>query len=133
MDLGNRIRDDLAVNRAYDGLVAEAYDCWLSPEREYEDRDFYREAIQRGGGPALELGCGNGRLLIGYREMGLDVEGVDSSHDMLAICGAHAAVAGIDITLHHADWTTLELPRRYATIYNPAGSFMLIDDVDDAR
>jgi hypothetical protein len=37
------------------------------------------------------------------------------------------------VTLHLADWTRLALPRRYATIYNPAGSFMLIDDLDDAR
>jgi len=133
MGLGNRVRDEPAVNRPYDGPVAEAYDCWLAPDLEYEDRDFYREAIERGGGPALELGCGNGRLLIGYRGLGLEVEGVDSSYDMLAICGAHATAAGLDVTLHHADWTTLELPRRYATIYNPAGSFMLIDDADDAR
>ncbi len=133
MDLGNRVRDSLAVNRPYDGLVAEAYDCWLPPDREYEDRTFYRESIERGGGPALELGCGNGRLLVGYRVAGLDVEGVDSSHDMLEICRTHAREAGVDVTLHLADWTTLALPRRYATIYNPAGSFMLIDDAEAAR
>ena len=37
------------------------------------------------------------------------------------------------VTLHHADWTALELPPRYATIYNPAGSFALIDDVSRAH
>ena len=52
---------------------------------------------------------------------------------MLAICHAHADAAGVDLTLHLADWTTLSLPRRYATIYNPAGSFMLIHREDDAR
>ena len=87
---------------------------------------MYRGAIERGGGPALELGCGNGRLLVRYRIAGLDVEGVDSSADMLAICRAHADAAGLSVTLHCADWTTFDLPRRYATIYNPAGSFMLI-------
>ena len=133
MDAGNRIRDSVPVNRPYDGLLAEAYDCWLPPDREYEDRAFYRDVIERGGGPALELGCGNGRLLVGYRVEGLDVDGVDNSHDMLAICRAHADAARVDVTLHLADWTTFALPRRYATIYNPAGSFMLIDDADDAR
>ena len=133
MEYGDRIRDSLPINLPYEGIVAEAYDCWLPPSRDYEDRPFYREAIERGGGPALELGCGNGRLLVGYRAAGLDVEGVDSSHDMLAICRAHADAAGIDLTLHLADWTTLALPRRYATIYNPAGSFMLIHDADEAR
>ncbi len=128
----NRVRDALPVNRPYDGLVAEAYDCWLPPERDYEDRAFYRDSIERNGGPALELGCGNGRLLVGYRAAGLDVEGLDSSHDMLEICRSHARAAGVDVTLHLADWTTLALARRYATIYNPAGSFMLIVDTDDA-
>jgi SAM-dependent methyltransferase len=129
----NRVRDELPVNRPYEGLVAEAYDCWLPPDRDYDDRAFFRDSIERNRGPALELGCGNGRLLIGYRAAGLDVEGVDSSYDMLAVCRGHAEAAGIDATLHLADWTTLALPRRYATIYNPAGSFMLIVDVDHAR
>ncbi len=133
MDYGSRIRDDLPVNLPYDGVVAEAYDCWLPPGRDYQDREFYREAIKRGDGPALELGCGNGRLLVGYRAEGLDVEGVDSSYDMLAICRGHADAAGVDLTLHLADWTTLALARRYATIYNPAGSFMLIHRADAAR
>jgi SAM-dependent methyltransferase len=130
---GERVRDALPVNQPYDGLVAEAYDCWLPPDRDYDDRALYRESIERGDGPALELGCGNGRLLLTYRAAGLDVEGVDSSYDMLEICRRHARAAGLDVTLHLADWTTLALPRRYATVYNPAGSFMLIDDVDDAR
>jgi len=130
---GERVRDALPVNQPYDGLVAEAYDCWLPPDRDYDDRALYREAIERGDGPALELGCGNGRLLLDYRAAGLDVEGVDSSYDMLEICRGHARAAGLDVTLHLADWTTVALPRRYATVYNPAGSFMLIADAGDAR
>lgn len=51
----------------------------------------------------------------------------------LAICRAHADAAGVTVTLHHADWTTFDLPQRYATIYNPAGSFSLIDDDTRAR
>jgi ubiquinone/menaquinone biosynthesis C-methylase UbiE len=83
--------------------------------------------VRDGGGPALELGCGNGRLLAGYVvDDGLDVEGVDSAADMLAICRRHCAAAGVDVTLHHADWVTLALDREYATLYNPAGSFSLI-------
>lgn len=128
MDLEDRVRDSLPANLPYDGLVAQAYDCWLPPDAEYADRDMYRAAIERGGGPALELGCGNGRLLLRYRAAGLDVDGIDSSADMLAICRAHAEAAGLELALHCTDWAAFDLPRRYATIYNPAGSFMLIDD-----
>jgi hypothetical protein len=37
------------------------------------------------------------------------------------------------VTLHHADWTTLDLGRTFAIVYNPIGSFSLLDDADDAR
>src|SRR6185437_6637679 len=133
MDVDDRVRDALPVNEPYDEPVAQAYDCWLPPDGNYDDRAMYRTAIERGDGPALELGCGNGRLLIEYRTAGLEVEGVDSSAEMLARCRAHAVTAGVEITLHQQDWTALDLPRRYATIYNPAGSFSLIDDDDQAR
>src|SRR6478752_10117478 len=99
MDLDERVRDALPVNQPYDGLVAEAYDVWLPPDGRYDDRDFYRDLIRKGDGPALELGCGNGRLLVGYLADGLDVEGVDSSADMLDICCFHAEAAGHDVAL----------------------------------
>jgi SAM-dependent methyltransferase len=133
MDLEDRVRDALPVNEPYDGLVAQAYDCWLPHNAEYDDAAHYRSAIERGTGPALELGCGNGRLLLQYAAAGLEVEGIDSSADMLAICAHHGAEMGISATLHQADWTSFDLPGRYATIYNPSGSFSLISDDDEAR
>ena len=133
MDLEDRVRDALPVNEPYDDLVAQAYDTWLPHDAEYGDADYYRSAIERGGGPALELGCGNGRLLLQSPAAGLDVDGIDSSADMLAICAAHAAAMGISITLHHADWASFDFEKRYATIYNPSGSFSLIGDDDGAR
>jgi SAM-dependent methyltransferase len=133
VDLDDRVRDSLPSNLPYDGLVAQAYDAWLPPDGNYDDRDFFQRAIVDGDGPALELGCGNGRLLIGYLRDGLDVEGVDASADMLAICRANADTARLPVQLHHADWVTLDLGRQFATLYNPAGSFALIDDVTEAR
>jgi SAM-dependent methyltransferase len=133
VDIDDRVRDALPVNAPYSGLVAEAYDVWLPPDRDYGDVEVYRRAIERAGGPALELGCGNGRLLVRYVAAGLDVEGVDSSADMLAVCAGHARDAGVAITLHQADWTALALARRYALIYNPAGSLALVIDDDDLR
>jgi SAM-dependent methyltransferase len=133
MGYDERISDLIPANQPYAGLVAQAYDTWMPPNRDDSDVAIYRSAIERAGGAALELGCGNGRLLIGYARDGLNVEGVDSSADMLALCAAHGREAGLDLTLHHADWLTLELGRTYSTIYNPAGSFSLIADDDDAH
>ena len=132
MDVLDLVRDRLGPS-GYGSLVAEAYDTWLPPDGEYTDVGMWRDMIAGGEGPALELGCGNGRLLLGYVAEGLDVEGVDASADMLAICRAHAAARGLKVVVHHADWMTLDLPRRFATIYNPAGSFALLPDDDAAR
>jgi SAM-dependent methyltransferase len=133
MDLDELVRDHLPPNGPYDGLLAQAYDVWLPPDGNYSDRAIYRDIIRDGDGPALELGCGNGRLLVGYARDGLAVEGVDASADMLAICAGHARDAGVLLTLHHADWLTLALGQQYATLYVPAGSFALIHEIDDAR
>ncbi|MDQ1433511.1 MAG: hypothetical protein QOF59_327 [Actinomycetota bacterium] len=132
MSYDDHVHDALPVNPPYTGLVAEAYDVWMPPGADDSDVALYRDAIEREGGPALELGCGNGRLLIGYARAGLDVEGVDQSVDMLTICAAHARDSGVDLTLHCADWLSLVLGRTYATLYNPAASFSLIASDDDA-
>jgi SAM-dependent methyltransferase len=131
--LDELVIDTLPVNQPYDGLVAEAYDVWLPHDAGDPDVDVYRRLIERNPGPALELGCGTGRLLVRYAALGLDVEGVDASADMLAICAAHGHAAGVTPTLHHADWLSLDLGREYSTLYNPAGSFALIPDDEDAR
>jgi len=132
VDLDDLVGDQLAANQPYDGLVAEAYDVWLSPNKDYSDVGLYQHSIEKGKGPALELGCGNGRLLVKYLQAGLDVEGTDASADMLAICAANARAVGCEATLHCADWVTLDLGKQYATLYNPAGSFALLPGDDAA-
>jgi SAM-dependent methyltransferase len=131
--LDDLVHDAIPVNQPYAGLVAQTYDVWMPPSGDDPDVEVYRRSIEHGAGPALELGCGNGRLLVGYARAGFDVEGVDSSADMLAICAAHGREAGLDLMLHQADWLALDLGRTYATIYNPAGSFALIAGDEDAR
>lgn len=133
MDIDDRVRDALPVNEPYDDVVTQAYDCWLPHDAEYSDAEFYRSSIERGAGPALELGCGNGRLLLRYAAAGLEVEGIDSSAEMLSTCRRNAAAMGLTVTLHQLDWTNFFLEQRYATMYNPAGSFSLIADDDQAH
>jgi SAM-dependent methyltransferase len=124
----NRLRDDLPVNPPYEGLLAEAYDAWIPVDAAFPDDGVHEAVVREGGGPALELGCGTGRPLLRFLEAGLDVEGIDSSADMLAICRRHAAERGLDPVLHHGSMAPLTLDRTYATIFCPAGSFSLLDD-----
>jgi SAM-dependent methyltransferase len=124
---------DRLPDRGYDGAAALAYDAYLPPGSEMPDDALYRRVIAGCGGTALELGSGNGRFLVPARRHGLDVEGLDSSADMLERCRRNAAAAGVEATLHHGDMSPLTLDRTFAAIVAPAGTFTLIADVELAH
>jgi SAM-dependent methyltransferase len=128
-----RLRDRLAVNPPYEGLIADAYDVWIPVDSEFGDDAVYRRLLAGVEGPVLELGCGTGRPLLRWVEAGHDVEGIDTSADMLAILRRHAAERGLDPVVHHGDIAPLSLGRMYAAIVCPAGTFSLIHDADRAH
>ena len=97
------------------------------------DPEPYAQFIARYGEPALELGCGTGDPILALRERGLDVDGVDSSAHMLAKCRAAAEARGIDVALFEQAMETLDLPRRYRTIYLAGPTFNLLTDDRAAR
>jgi SAM-dependent methyltransferase len=114
----------------YRGLVAECWNLLRGDTSDWPDRAFYRSIIELGGGPALDVGCGTGRLMLDYLAAGLDIDGVDNSPEMLAICRAKAAAVDLDVAgrLFEQEMAELALPRRYATIIVPSSSFQLLTD-----
>ena len=56
--------------------------------------DYFRGAIRKFGEPALDLGCGAGRILIPMLADGFDVDGSDVSADMIAQARALAEKNG---------------------------------------
>src|SRR5262249_48734289 len=94
---------------------------------------FYADLIRKGGEPALEIGCGTGHPLLDLVELELDVEGLDSSRDMLAGCEAKAAARALRARLHQQEMQSFALPTRYRTIFFAGASFMLLPDVEDAE
>lgn len=82
------------------------------------------EALRAAGGPALEVCCGNGRLLIPALEAKADCEGLDFSEPMLADLRAKLAAKGLRATLHRADMRDFTLPMRYALIVIGFNSFL---------
>jgi SAM-dependent methyltransferase len=127
-----RMTDRVPVNLPYSGALADAYDSWISVDELLPEESAYRRLLDGVEGTILELGCGTGRPLLRWLEAGLDVEGIDSSADMLAILRRHAAERGLSPTVHHGDFAPLALSRTYEAIVCPAGTFTLIDDVDRA-
>lgn len=115
----------------YSKLSAACYDIWF-PEKEYEDTNFYKRYIECNGQPALEIGCGTGRLLIYYKSCGLDIEGVDSSPAMIEICKKKAQDKGLEVVLYKQKMQQLDLKKKYRTIFIPWGSFMLVSDKQEA-
>ena len=78
---------------------------------------YFRCMIETSGQPALDLGCGTGRLLIPLLQAGLDVDGCDYSKDMLAHCTARTEKEGLSTHLYTQAMHELDLPRRYRTIF----------------
>jgi SAM-dependent methyltransferase len=94
------------------GLVAEWWARFNTggPEIDYFGRDI--AAAQ----PALDAGCGAGRLLIPWLRAGYDVDGIDASADMLARCAELARAEGLEARLSAQALHELAPIRRYRTI-----------------
>jgi SAM-dependent methyltransferase len=88
---------------------------------------YFQRFVERGGGPALDAGCGTGRLLLPFLRAGLDVDGCDVSADMIALCREQAGREGLTPTLYVQALAELDLPRRYRTIV-VCGAFGLGSD-----
>ncbi len=95
------------------GLVAR---WWAEFNEGGEDVEYFRRAIAASGEPALDAGCGTGRLLLPFVRSGLDVDGSDASKDMVELCQAKAKSEGLSLNLYAQPMHALDLPRRYRTI-----------------
>jgi len=99
------------------GLVARWWAEFNVSDPNDEDLVYFRTAVERYGQPALDLGCGTGRLLVPLLRAGLDVDGCDVSSDMVALCREYAAGEGLSPLLYVQAMHALDLPRRYKTIF----------------
>jgi ubiquinone/menaquinone biosynthesis C-methylase UbiE len=117
----------------YKGLMAECWDVLRGDTSQWSDRFFFLDIIKQNGQPALDIGCGTGRLLLDYLAQGIDIDGVDNSPEMLAICQRKARKLGLQPVLHEQYVEALALPRLYRTILIPSSSLQLIIEPDMAR
>lgn len=117
----------------YRDLVATTWDLLRGDTSLWPDKFFYRDFITLNGGPVLDVGCGTGRLLLDYMSDGIDIDGVDNSPEMLALCREKASGLGLNPTLFQQSMEDLDLPRRYRIILVPSSSFQLVMDIDSAK
>lgn len=119
------------MNLTYDS-IARYYD--LSHQSLIEDIPFLLRLAAETGDPALELGCGSGRLLVPLARAGHAVVGIDNSPEMLAraelrLAGEPEAVRA-RVRLVMADVRTLALPDAppFALAYFGYNTFMHLDE-----
>jgi ubiquinone/menaquinone biosynthesis C-methylase UbiE len=112
----------------YGKLSTEVYDLSKPIGYSFGDIEYYMKRLRSVKGRILEPAVGTGRVLIPLLEAGLEVDGIDISPDMLALCRSYCAKRGFQPNLYEGDITTLTLPQTYEAIILPAGSFLLIQE-----
>jgi SAM-dependent methyltransferase len=73
--------------------IAPFYDPWSRSVT--EDVGFYVDHALASGGPVVELAVGTGRIAVPIAQAGIDVIGVDTSPEMLAVARTTAEEAGV--------------------------------------
>lgn len=115
-----------AEDYEYRGLLASTWDLLRGDTSGWPDRAFFIEVIRWSGEPVLDVGCGTGRLLLDYLSQGIEIEGIDNSPEMLALCWEKATRLGLAPVLYEQPVEAMDLPRRYRTIIVPSSSFQLL-------
>ena len=88
------------------------------------DIEPYLALLRGAASPALEVCCGNGRLLVLVRAAGIACDGLDLDPRMLAQLREKLAARSLTATLYEADMRDFSLPGRYALITIPFNSFL---------
>jgi SAM-dependent methyltransferase len=113
--------------------IARFYDVDMAQNMPFDDVGFYADLCATTGGPVLELGCGNGRILLRLLERGIDAWGVDASAQMLNELQRKAAARGIECHTELMDIRRLALRRRFDTIVCPYSLITYVTEDDDLR
>jgi len=116
-------------------IWADIYD--LQYEGYEEDIAFYVGEAQRATPPVLELACGTGRVTIPIAQAGVEVVGLDSSPEMLAVAQQRVAQLSPEvkerIRLLEGDMRDFSLDEHFALIMIPFRSFLLLLSVEDQK
>lgn len=116
----------------YRGLIASTWDLWRNDTANWSDRNLFLELVREYGEPVLDLGCGTGRILLDFLKLGIDIDGVDNSPEMLAIARSKADVEGLNATLLQRSLPEVDLQRQYRTILAPSSLLQLMTSEEDA-
>ena len=113
--------------------IARFYDVDMAQNMRFDDVAFYAHQCARANGRVLELGCGNGRILLPLLERGTDVVGIDASAPMLAELRRKAAKRALPARVARADARRLPFAAGFATVLCPYSLITYMTSDEDAQ
>lgn len=116
------------MDTAYAGLEATLHDLFWAAEGKPAELPLLVEFLTSFPGPAIEVGCGSGRLLLPLLAAGHPLEGMDCSPDMLRLCREAARRLKLEPTLHLGDMASFRPPTRYQAVTVPTFTLQLAAD-----
>lgn len=108
------------IAEVYDDLYGELFDAEATVE-------FLAELA--GGGRALELGIGTGRIAVPLAGAGVEVLGIDSSEAMVKRLRAKPGGEGIPVTI--ADFVEVDVEGKFAVVYIPFNTLFALTTQDE--
>ena len=117
---------------AYD-RIAQWYDVDMARNMQFDDVAFYAELCQLEGGTILELGCGNGRILLELVGRNIDAVGVDNSHKMLEQLQRKARPLGLQPRACQMDARRLAFTRSFDIVLCPYSLVTYMSQPDDLK
>lgn len=115
---------DEALSKFYSGFT-DKYDIFLPwDKRMAREKYFFRQLLQASDITVLDCFCGTGFHVAMLREMGLRVDGIDISGDMIAKARQNLGVRGIDadITQCNVKQAASTLEKRYDCVLSMGNS-----------
>jgi SAM-dependent methyltransferase len=120
------------VTSTYD-RIARFYDVDMAQNMRFDDVAFYAHQCERSRGAVLELGCGNGRILLPLLSRGFDAVGVDASAPMLLEMKRKARAQSLPMRAIRADVRRLPLRGGFSAILCPYSLITYMTTAEDAK
>jgi len=121
----------------YDSFIADYYDSSPMVRQRTHDVAFYLNAVGKYGHPALELGCGTGRMTMAIAEAGYRIVGLDLSERMLERAREKRAAlrpeARERVHLVQADMTQFDLGEKFRCVVIPFRPFQHLLETEGQR
>ena len=113
-------------NETYGERVAGVYDEWYS---EHDPHAIDALADLAGGGKALELGIGTGRIAVPLAASGVDVQGIDAAESM--IWRLRSKPGGEPIKVTQGNFAEVPVDEKFSLVYIVFNTFFALSSQEE--